>query len=128
LSEKTASALRHEGTTAGCIKLTLKDEGFKSWSHQQILSSKITTAYEILNLSKMLLDRSWDKITPLRLLGITLSDLLPAPSQLSLFLDQPEISFPLPIERRKILEESVDKIREKFGFWTIKPASILILE
>lgn len=128
LSEKTASALRHEGTMAGCIKLTLRDESFDSWSHQQILSSKITTAYEILNLSKMLLDRAWDKVTPLRLLGITLSDLLPVPLQLSLFLHQPGISFPLSIERRKILEESVDKIREKFGFWTIRPASIQFLK
>ncbi len=119
LSEKVAQALREENVVGKCTTLTLRDENFRTWSHQQILRVNISTACEIRNLAKILLDETWDKITPLRLLGISISHLFLIPLQLPLWST---------FEKRHVLEKAVSKIREKFGFWAVRPASILKLK
>lgn len=119
LSEKVAQALREENVAGCCIILTLRDEDFHTWSHQKVLKTRISEAAEIRRWAKILLKEAWDSITPLRLLGISISHLNPIPQQLSLWQS---------FEKRRVLEQAVSKIREKFGFWSIRPASIVNLK
>lgn len=119
LSEKVATALRQENVAGCCISITLRDKDFRTWSHQRVLKTKISTANDLRKWAKILLIEAWDGTTPLRLLGISISHLAPVPQQLSLWQS---------LEKRKILEATVDKIRQKFGFWSVRPASILNLK
>lgn len=119
LAYKVAAALQEEKLEGHCLTLTLRDQNFKTWSHQKVTAAPITTADQILETSKSLLTTAWDRIIFLRLLGISISHLCSNTGQLSLWEN---------FERRKILEETTSKIRNKFGFWSIRPASILDLD
>lgn len=119
LSEKVAAAMREENVVGKCISLTLRDWDFRTWSHQKVLKSAVSDPCEIRNLAKQLLAEAWDGITSLRLLGISVSHLAPIPQQLRLWQN---------FGQRRALEVAVDEIREKFGFWSIRPASILNLK
>lgn len=116
LSEKVSAALVEEQVAGSCVTLTLRDEDFKTWSHQRVLTTATSTPDQILNLVKKLLDASWDKVKPLRLLGISVSQLTPVSYQLSLLQD---------FEKKRVLQKTTAQIREKFGFWSVRPASIL---
>ena len=114
LSEKVVATILAEQVEGYCLILTLRDKDFKTWSHQRVLRTAISTADQILYFAKKLLLEAWNQITPLRLLGITISHLAPVSSQLSLL-------------GSKDLQEATFEIRKKFGFWSIRPASILNL-
>lgn len=115
LSEKVAAAILAQQAEGYCLILTLRDKNFKTWSHQRVLRTAISTSDQILYFAKKMLLEAWNQITPLRLLGITISHLAPVSSQLSL------------LGNKKDLQEATFKIRQKFGFWSIRPASILNL-
>ena len=57
---------------------------------------------------------------PLRLLGVTLSPVVPPDGQASLFADPAE-------ERRRRLNECVDAVRQRFGFLAITSGASLVL-
>lgn len=118
LAQKVAAALREESLEGRCLALILRDQNFRTWSHQRALRIKLATVEQILNLAKKLLGETWDQRTPLRLLGIAVAHLTVESPQLSLW---PEF------EKVKTLATTVDKVRQKFGFWSIRPASILDL-
>lgn len=115
LACKVAAALQEEKLEGHSLTLTLRDHNFKTWSHQKVTVSPITTADQILKLSQNLLNTAWDRTILLRLLGISISHLWSNTGQLSLWEN---------FEKRRILEETSSKIRDKFGFWSIRPASI----
>lgn len=118
LACKVAVALQEEKLEGHCLTLTLRDHNFKTWSHQKAVTNPIATADQILEISKSLLTAAWNRTILLRLLGISISHLWSNTGQLSLWEN---------FEKRKILEETTSKIRNKFGFWSIKPASIVNL-
>ena len=118
LAEKVVVALAEEKMEGRCLTLTLRDGNFRTWSHQKVLTAPVSTSERILIIAKKLLDEAWNKQTPLRLLGIAISHLTPISCQLPLWPD---------LAKEKILTTAVDKIRKKFGFWAISPASIVDL-
>ena len=70
---------------------------------------------EIYNVCKQLFSELWDGKTPLRLLGVALSDLTrDETSQLSIFGDESEAR-----ERARRRDKAVDAIRKSFGSETI---------
>ncbi len=73
---------------------------------------------EIFCASKSLFSQLWDGRTPLRLLGISLTELTRDEyAQQSLFTDEKK--------KGKKLDRAVDSIRGKFGFDTISRGAVL---
>lgn len=109
LADSATSRLRAEGVKAYCVSVTIRSSSFKDKSHQRALDDPTDITTEIYNLSKNLFDELWDGQTPLRLLGVSLTDLAKdGEMQQTLFPDREK-------ERLRELDKAVDSIRSKYG-------------
>lgn len=119
LADTVASRMRRDGARAFCIGVTVRTHEFKTFSHQKKLSEPTDVTDEILAVSEKLLREMWDRRTPLRLMGISLTMLTREDcEQISLFPDEKR-------ERGKRIDRAVDAIRGQFGSGTIRRASQL---
>ncbi len=119
ISDNLAIDLRSKKKYASVIAVTLKDKYFRSYSHQTKLKNATNITSEIYDVSKKLLDEMWSN-EPVRLVGIRLDNLTStSPHQLSLF-DSLEKH-----EENKVLDETVDKLKAKYGSQVIKKASLV---
>ena len=109
LAEKVSARMRAEGASAYCIAVTIRGNDFKDKSHQRKLSRPTDITCHIYEISKALFAELWDGKKPLRLLGISLSDVVKTDStQVSLFDTAKE-------EKLKRLDKAVDSIRSRYG-------------
>lgn len=119
ISDNLAIDLRRQKRYASVVAVNLKDKYFKSYSHQTKLRNATNNTNEIYQISKKLFNEMWN-LEPIRLVGIRLDNLTNVSvHQLSLFE---------PIEKKEadtILDETVDKLKEKFGEKVIKKASLI---
>lgn len=119
LADSVASHMRAEGAQAGCISVTIRDNDFKNRSHQRRLEEATDVTDEIYAISAALFDELWDRKTPLRLLGIALTNITrDGGAQFSLFTDERK-------ERSRRRDRAIDDIRQKFGTDTIMRASTM---
>lgn len=138
LAEQVASRLRHGHQLAQTVTVEIKYSTFRSCSRQRQLSSPAATCAALYDCACRLFDELWDG-TPVRLLGIRTSRLVPedTPVQLSLFDDaflpaentvrkkakdadhaarpSPEPVSMSVLEKQKRLETAVDQIRGRYG-------------
>lgn len=113
LSESVGSRARRHGVKGSCITVQIRSNRFKDRSHQKMLPEPTDITNEIYEISKDLFDELWDEKTPLRLLGVTLSDLTDEEEgQLSLFGGENK-------EKARQLDKAADAINQKFGSSTI---------
>lgn len=145
LAEQVASRLRLAHQIAQTVTVEIKYHTFQSCSRQTQLSTPSATSGTLYEYSCRLFDELWNG-TPIRLLGLRTSKLLPenAPIQLSLFdsgLLEPEAPAPSPAkaathaaapavrhidsEKQKKLEQAMDKIRQKYGKDAVIRGSLL---
>lgn len=118
LTDGVTSRMRADKTKAFCISVSIRGNNFVNKSHQVKLSAPTDITAEIYDISKKLFTELWNERTPLRLLGISLSDLSKDEHvQQSLFFDRKK-------ERERKLDEVMDKIRKKYGTETIVRASV----
>ena len=75
LADSVATRMRKDGAKAACIAVTIRANDFKNHSHQQSLSAPTDGTMEIYEIARALFAALWDKSTPLRLLGISLTQL-----------------------------------------------------
>lgn len=114
LCQKIAKELHEENLEGKCVTVTVRYANFSTISHQTNLSSPIASAWEIYYESSKLFDELW-RGTPLRLVGI----------RISYFENQKQLSLNFDSKQKlPDMENSLEKIREKFGFWSIYPASL----
>ncbi|MBR1457109.1 MAG: DNA polymerase IV [Oscillospiraceae bacterium] len=119
LSDSVTAHMRQEGRRAACIAVTIRANDFKNRSHQRHLENTTDVTDEVYAASASLFDELWDRKTPLRLLGISLTDITDEETaQLSLFQDEKR-------ERARKRDQAVDAIRRKFGSDTIVRGSTL---
>lgn len=117
LADSVAARMRGDGARAYCIAVTIRSNEFKNRSHQQKLENATDITSEIYTLAKKLFNELWDGITPLRLLGIALTDITKEePVQISLFADENR-------EKARKLDQTMDALRSKYGSGTIIRAS-----
>ena len=115
LTDAAASRMRADGLRAYNISVTIRDNHFKNRSHQRRLDSPTDTTQDIYSVVKSLFAELWNTKTPLRLLGVSLSDLTrDSGEQLSLFGSSAENS-----DKKHKVDAAVDAIRNKFGDSTI---------
>ena len=119
LADSCASRMRNDGQRATCVSVTIRDTAFRDRSHQQHLSHPTEITSEIYEVACRLFDDLWDRKMPLRLLGVSLSQLTrEETSQLSMFPDPKR-------EREQELDRLIDGLRHRFGSDTIVRGSIM---
>ena len=121
LADSFAARMRADGFKAFCVAVSIRSNDFKNKSHQQKLREPTDGTNEIYQLAKKLFSELWNGKTPLRLLGIALTDLTKEDYvQTSLFDTADERK-----TKSKKLDKAVDALRSKYGRSTIQRGTLL---
>ena len=117
LTDSAASRMRSDHAKAYCIGVSIRSADFKNRSHQHKLDIPTDITSEIYGIARQLFAELWDGKTPLRLLGLSLSEITREDvEQLSLFSDEQK-------EKARKLDRAVDAIRSRYGVDTITHGS-----
>ena len=109
--------MRADHARAYCISVAIRSRDFINRSHQRKLEEATDVTKEVYEISKELLAELWKNRTPLRLLGISLMQIIHESAvQLTLFQDEKR-------ERARKLDKTLDGIRNRYGMDTIKRGS-----
>lgn len=112
LCETAATRMRRDGKSGGCITIHLRTAEFQHFSHQAKLPGATNITAEIFQSACRIFDEAWDGRTPLRQLGVQITQLAKEPyQQYDLFSSLT----PRQYERKLRLDETVDALRDKFG-------------
>ena len=112
LCETVASRMRKDGKCGSCVSVHLRTNEFHHFSHQRKLLGATNLTSEIFEAACRVFDEAWDGVTPLRQLGVQMTQLSNEPyQQYDLFSG---VS-PKQFERKLKLDETVDALRDKFG-------------
>ena len=121
LADSVSARMRADGAKAFCVAVTIRSNDFKNKSHQQKLKEPTDRTNEIYQLAKQLFSELWNGKTPLRLLGIALTDLTREDFvQTSLFAEAEEKK-----TKSKQLDKTVDALRSKYGRSAVQRGSLL---
>lgn len=122
LSDTVAGRLRKYGLKAYGIKVDIKDPHFKVISRQKQLISPTWLADEIASAAVEIINNSWKKGSPIRMItitGINLTDQV-FQEQLSLFGTDTRTK-----EKIEKMELTMDEVRKKYGSNAIGFASVM---
>lgn len=120
LSETVGMRLRKAGLHAGVVAIHLKNSDFETYSRQKKLENATQDTNTIFSVASALFEQAW-KRDPIRLIGVATSQLQRNPvKQLDMF----DLTGTKQTDRVR-LEESIDKIREKFGHDYVIRGSLL---
>ncbi len=119
LCETVAARMRKDGKCGSCISVHLRTNDFSHASHQAVLTGVTNITSEIFDAACRVFDELWDRVTPLRQLGVQMTRLSTEPyQQYDLFSGMS----PERYERKIRLDETVDALRDKFGEEIIRRA------
>ena len=122
LSEKVAFRMREKGVVGRTIHLSLKDSNLLSSGHSQTINTPTNIAIEIANACMQIFDNFWKNKNQLsiRAVRVSVSNLSneKASQQLSLFENKKR-------EKLKKLDSICDKIREKYGYYSVRNANTM---
>ena len=119
LTDSVTARMRADGFKTYCVAVSIRSNDFKTRSHQRKLYDPTDISSEVYALCKQLFAELWDGHTPLRLIGVALTDLTKEePAQISLFPDEKK-------ERSRKLDAAYDAIHKKFGASAIQRGSSL---
>lgn len=112
LMETAAMRMRREGKYGSCVSVHLRTREFQQFSHQSKLNCATNITRELYREAARVFDEVWDRRTPLRQLGVQITQLSDRPyQQYDLFSGLT----PEQYERKLRLDETVDALRDKFG-------------
>jgi len=112
LSEKVGKALREESLQAKTITIKLRYSDFKTISRSKTLPYYSNFDTEIIKVAKEMFFKAYQRRVRIRLLGVSTSNLITEHHQLDIFQRK-------NILRMLNLYQSVDKIKDKYGFETL---------
>ncbi len=119
LCETVAARMRKDNKCGSCISVHLRTNEFSHASHQTVLTGATNITGEIFETACRVFDETWDRVTPLRQLGVQMTRLTAEPyQQYDLFSGMS----PERYERKIKLDETVDALRDKFGEEIIRRA------
>jgi DNA polymerase IV len=113
LTEKICYELRKDAKVAGCVAIKMRFADFETITRQTTIPYTCNDD-EIIPMVKALFDRTYKKGTPIRLLGVKLSELTEDAVQTSLFSDT---------EKKNDLYKAIDNVKDRFGKSFVKRAS-----
>lgn len=110
LADSVSARMRADGVLAQSISITIRDNRFVDRSHQRKSEEPTDITSEIFKVCMELFGELWDKKTPLRLMGISLTSIVKTnEAQVSVFgVDNQK-------ERSRKLDRTIDTIRSQFG-------------
>lgn len=121
LSEQVTYRLRKHNLLANVVNIQIKNNDFKVSSHQKKLGEQTSSTKLIYNTAKGLLEQLY-KGEYIRLIGIQVTELLSKDEkQLSLFDEDSN-------KKQQKIDETMDKIKQKYGYETITRAGNLSIE
>lgn len=103
--EKISFELRQDGKVAGCVAVKIRYPDFETTSRQTTIPYTCADD-EIIPVAKELFHKLYKKGTPIRLLGVRLSELTNDAIQTNLFDD---------VERKTDLYKAIDNVKNRFG-------------
>ena len=113
LADSTAARMRADSVKTRCISVTIRNIDFNDKSHQRKLNLATDITTEIFDICKILIKELWDTKKPLRLLGVSLTDVTDENDiQLSMFDSDKK-------DKERAIDRTVDSIRNRFGKDTI---------
>ena len=119
LCETVGMRMRRDGKSGACVSVHLRTNEFKHFSHQAKLHGATNLTEEIFRQACRIFDEAWDRVTPLRQLGVQVTHLAREPYQQFDFFSGMS---PVQYERKLKLDETVDALRDKFGEEIIRRA------
>ncbi len=123
LCETVGMRLRKAGLYAHVIGINIKNSNFESYSKRRKIPTPTQNTNEIFAVATELFETAW-KRDPIRLIGVATTQLQKDPPiQLNMFDTVSEHS-----SNVKKLDESIDKIREKYGNEYLVRGSLLNLK
>ena len=112
LCETVAMRMRKDEQCGRCIAVHLRTHEFVYFSHQTKIHGATNVTIELYEAACRVFDEAWDRITPLRQLGVQVTELTHEPyRQYDLFSGLA----PAEYERKLRLDETVDALRDRFG-------------
>ena len=112
LCETVAARMRKDDKCGSCVSIHLRTNDFIHFSHQMKLCGATNLTSEIFEAACKVFDEAWDGVTPLRQLGVQMTQLSNEPYQQYDFFSGVS---PEQFERKLKLDETVDALRDKFG-------------
>ncbi len=107
-SESVSRQLKKSNLTGSTIKLKLRWHDFETITRQATLPQPTTDSAAILAVAEDLLMQNWDSRTPVRLIGVGVSNLQTPTRQLSLWDTQ-------DYAKQNRLEQAVKELQARFG-------------
>lgn len=121
LSESVGVRLRENNFSCRVVEISVRDTDLCSFTRQKKNSVPTNITGEIIQPAMELFQTRYNWSKPIRSIGVRASDLVEAdyPVQLNLFIDQEKR------ERLEHLDDAVDEIRRRFGFYAIQRGTML---
>lgn len=121
LSESVAARLREHALKGGKVQISLRRNDLGRIERQMKLAQPTSLSCEICAAATALLAQNYNWERPLRGMGIRLSELVPenSPCQLSMLVEH------VKREKSDKLERCIDKVRGRFGYWSIARGTAL---
>jgi len=119
LCQKVAMRLRNEKKAAFTVSLTIRYSDFSTFCYHKTVKYLVDTPHGLYNVCLKVLNELGTLKKSVRLLGVTATNLVDQPDQPYLIDD---------FERTERLNRAIVGINSKFGEFTIKPASLLVLK
>lgn len=117
LADSVTARIRADHARAYCVSVSIRSSQFKNRSHQKKLEEATDITKEVYEVSKGLLSELWESRVPLRLLGISLMQIVHEDAiQTTLFSDEKK-------EKARKLDQTLDSIRNRYGLDTVKRGS-----
>jgi len=113
MAEKVAYELRKDKKLCGCVAVKLRYPNFETITKQTTIDYTFSDA-DIIQCSQLLLTQMMPRPTPIRLLGIRLTDLTNHAQQTNLFIDT---------EKQTNLHAAIDSVKQRFGTGMLTKAS-----
>jgi DNA polymerase-4 len=121
LCEKVGARVRKKRLAGSTVTLRLRYSDFKTVTRSSSLAAGTNCDQEIFERARNLMLPLLARRVRVRLLGVTLSNLLPAADQLDLFATRRRL-------RRAEFYRSLDRLRDKYGFHSLRKGRSLWLD
>ena len=122
LADNVAARVRADGVRGFCVSVTIRGNDMKRRSHQHKLDAATDSTTKIYETAVVLFGELWDEKMPLRLIGLSLSDMEKEGEGQISFFDMQKAG---DNEKDKNADRAVDALREKFGADIIKRGGMI---
>jgi len=119
LCEKVGTRLRQYKMAGKTVSLVVRYADFETYGRQKSLGEYIKTGNEIYNAAFSLWKEKFKFDKAVRLLGVSISNLMPDDGQQYLMEN---------MRKQLVITKTVDEINTKYGEFTVKPSAVITAE